>query len=499
MSSDKIRAKRHVINRRAFLYGAGGVAIGLPYLEGLPERSAWAQNAQPVFAFFLTAACGVEPKRFFPDAKPPGDLATILATGDKAVNELKDHAANLIITHGIDYPQNGPASCGHAEGLVQALSGQKPKSGGSGASAAGPSADFVISEAVNPQGTGPMTLYGGNINNGFIEERLSFDASGKVRAATDSPYKLYQALTGLASSGGGTAGAGGTSSTGMGGGAGMATGGTGGTPMASELVQRRKSVNDLVRAELKSLMGSTKVSSEDRQRLQQHFDSIRDVENAMGGMGMMNPSNPVTTAGCTMDGIDKATMEGMSKYKYVPKAMSPGGAEQVVLLHMQLVALAFACNYNRVGSLQWGDGTDSTVYDVPSNGSLGWGLHYISHRTASNAALGTNSTAEAAHAEIDVVRMKTFAAGLNHFRDRGLANNAIVMWNNHVAEGNHTMRNVPHIIWGNGGGHLKTGQYVDGGNANNATLLNVLISAATGTPTTNFGASAGKEFTAIKA
>ena len=500
MSSDKVIAKRHVINRRAFLYGAGGVAIGLPYLEGLPERSAWAQDAPPVFAFFLTAACGVEPKRFFPDAKPPGDLATLLATGDKAVNELKDHAANLILTHGIDYPQNGPAGCGHAEGLSQALTGQKPKGSGSGASGGGPSADFVISEAVNPMGTTPITLYAGNLNNGFIEERLSFDASGKVRAATDSPYKLYQALTGLASPGTGTGGAGGSAGmTGMGGGAGMAAGGTGGTPMASELVQRRRSVNDLVRAELSSLMQSAKASSDDRQRLQQHFDAIRDVENAMGGMGMMNPSNPVTTAGCTMDGIDKTTLDGLSKYKYVPKAMSPGGAEQITLLHMQLVALAFACNYNRAASLQWGDGTDATVYDVPSNGSLGWGLHYISHRTASNAALGSNSTAEAAHAEIDVVRMKTFAAGLNHFRDRGLANNCFVMWNNHVAEGNHTMKNVPHIIWGNAGGNLKTGQYVDGKSANNATLLNVLISAATGTPTTNFGASGGKEFTDIKA
>ena len=33
--------RKKVVNRRAFLYGAGGVAIGLPFLEGLPERSAW--------------------------------------------------------------------------------------------------------------------------------------------------------------------------------------------------------------------------------------------------------------------------------------------------------------------------------------------------------------------------------------------------------------------------------------------------------------------------
>jgi len=51
--------RRKVINRRAFLYGAGTIAIGLPFLEGLPERSAWAANAQPIFTFFLCGACGV--------------------------------------------------------------------------------------------------------------------------------------------------------------------------------------------------------------------------------------------------------------------------------------------------------------------------------------------------------------------------------------------------------------------------------------------------------
>jgi uncharacterized protein DUF1552 len=484
------------LNRRAFLYGAGGVAIGLPYLEGLPERSAWAAGSEPVFAFFMTAACGVEPKRFFPTGTAGSDtLTALLASGEQAVTALKDHAENLIIVRGVNYPQTGPAGCGHAEGLSQALTGRAPRGSGSGAQGSGASVDVVISKAVNPAGTDPITLYSGNLNNGFIEERLSFDDSGKVRPATDNPYKLYMALTGLATPGSG--GTGGTGSTGAGGTGAMPT------PMASELSIRRKSVNDLVRAELNSLLQNPKCSAADRQRLQQHFDSIRDVENTMAGMGMGaaagTSSMPVTSATCSMDGIDKPTFDGLSKWRYTKTATGAGGSEQIVLLHMQLVALAFACNYNRVGSLQWGDGTDAAIYDVPSNKSLGWGLHYISHRTASDGALGTNATAEAAHAEIDAVRMTTFAAGLNHFRDRGLADRCVVMWNNHVAEGNHQMKNVPHVIWGNGGGYLKTNQYVDAAGANNATLLNVLISAATGTPTTDFGSSAGKELTAIKA
>ena len=40
--------------------------------------------------------------------------------------------------------------------------------------------------------------------------------------------------------------------------------------------------------------------------------------------------------------------------------------QTVSLLHMQLVALAFACNYNRAATLQWGEGTDGTKYPIPS-------------------------------------------------------------------------------------------------------------------------------------
>ena len=58
---------RSAFNRRAFLRGAGSIAIGLPFLEGLPERSAWAADAPPVFSLFIVAACGVVGNKFFPN------------------------------------------------------------------------------------------------------------------------------------------------------------------------------------------------------------------------------------------------------------------------------------------------------------------------------------------------------------------------------------------------------------------------------------------------
>lgn len=474
--------RRKQINRRAFLYGAGTVAIGLPFLEGLPERSAWAAGDDPVFTFFICAACGVEPKRFWPSST--GDLSSLLS-GGKAVDALAEHAKNLLIVKGVNFPLTGPTGCGHAQGLSQALTAKNPTGNGGQATAGGPSADFVISKAVNPAGTDPMTLYAGNLRNGYIADRLSFDDNARVRASVDNPYKLYQKLTGLAA----PAGSGGGTPT---------TGGGGTTtpnPMAEELVKKRKSVNDLVRAELNSLIQNPKLSAADKLRLQQHFDAIRDVENNMMDMG-----DQMAGVGCTLDGINTSTYEALANWRYNATNVANGGIENIVELHLGLVALAFACDYNRTGTLQWGDGTDHTVYQTPSNQTLGnWNFHYISHRTQSDGAVGQNSTAEAAHAEIDQIRMKTLAAGLKHFADRGLQNKAVVVWTNHIAEGNHQMRNVPFILWGNGGGKLKQGQYVDAGGAGNGQLLSTIITAATGNANPNFGNSGGKDLAAIKA
>ena len=437
--------QRSSMNRRAFLRGLGGIAVGLPFLEGLQERSAWASDAPPVFTLFMVAACGVVGKKFFPDATGAITQSSLSATTDKAVSVLSAHADNLLLVKNINFPLGGPTGCGHAQGLCQSLTAAPPGGSGAQAYSGGISADMVIAQAVNPSAADPLTLYAGAKN--YIAERISFKAggAGQVRAADLSPYKLYSKLVGLTTT---------------------STGGTIVDPAAAELASTRKSVNDLVRAELTALMGMSALSQADRQRLQQHFDSIRDVEMKMGTMAGV----------CTKDGLSTSELDALSSG--IAFKMD-GMIENVVKLHLEVVALAFACNFNRVATLQWGDGTDGTKYNVPSNASLGWPFHHLSHRVDSDSATGMNPTAEQAHAEIDVVRMKTLLHGLDQFKARGLQNQSIVMWTNHVADGpSHSMKNVPHIIWGNGGGFLKTGQYVDAGNVTNNKLFNTLITAA---------------------
>lgn len=454
------------VNRRRFLRAAGGIAIGLPFLESLPERSAWAQGQAPIFGFMCVAACGVVGGRFFPTNTGALTAANLTSSGN-AVAALAEHAPELLFVRGINFPVSGPTGCGHVQGLIQSLTGRSPNGGDKNATSQGVSADWEIAQRVNTGKADPLTLYAGDKKNGYVVERISFkgSGSGNVRAADDNPYTLYNKLvTGGALMGGG------------------------GTPVTDELALSRRSVNDLVRAELNGLINSPQISTADKMRLQQHFDGIRDIEVTMGEMG----------AACSADGLNTTALEAMkSGWAFTTNGM----IEDVVKLHFELVAVSFACNFNRIATLQWGDATDKTVYNVSSNNGLKWPFHYLSHRVQSDAQSGSNPTAEAAHAEVDALRMQTLAYGLAQFKARGLENNAYVLWTNHIADGpSHRMSNVPHIIWGNAGGALKQGQYVDAGNAGNNRLLTTLINASikdTGM-STNFAGASG-ELTQIRA
>ena len=452
------------VNRRNFLKGVGTVAVGLPFLESLPERSAWAASAPPVFSFFIVAQNGVVFPKFFPSATGPISASNL--TGDVATAPLVAHAQNLLFIKGINYQQPGPQSCGHAEGCTQTLTGIKPGMTGNKGYSGGPSADTVIAKAVNG-GAEPLALYAGQ--KGFIAERISFKAagSGQLRGADVNPYLLYSKVMGLPASMPSTGGGGTTTPT--------AT-----DAAAAELANSRKSVNDLVRAEMKSLLSNTTLSSADKSRLQQHFDAIRDTEIKM---------NMAAGAVCSLDGITTSKYEAL-KSGFAFKGDN-GGMDDTIKLHLQIVAIAFACGYNRTGTLQWGDGTDGTKYPTTTAMQLGWPFHQISHRIMSDSASGNNPTAEQAHHEIDTYRMTTLAAGLDVFKAHGLADKAAIVWTNSIADGpSHSTKNVPMIIWGSAGGALKQGAYIDAAGSQNDKILNTIIQAVTkdaSTPATLLG------------
>ncbi|HEX6273272.1 MAG TPA: DUF1552 domain-containing protein, partial [Polyangiaceae bacterium] len=327
------------------------------------------------------------------------------------------------------------------------------------------------------QGVEPLTLYAG-LKGGYINEKLSFTAAGQVRAAEGNPYNVYMRLMGLVPPGG--------------------TGGTGGTSgTANQLVLQRKSVNDLVRAEMQALLGRTDLSAADRQRLDQHFQSIRDMENTMTGMGLQ----------CSADGLNVQALQAMNTGSAFRQ---DGQQEEVAKLHSELVAFAFSCNLTRVATLQIGDGTDATRYTI--NGQKVERFHWISHRIQSDGTSGAAiPQAVEWHTAIDRIRMETFKHMLTKWSSYNTAGGPLLdrsfaMWTSHVASGPaHSFNNLPIVIAGSAGGYLKQGQFVNAGNVGNNRLYNTLASAvgvrkATG-GVTDFGGSGltGGIITAMKA
>lgn len=474
------RDKRSVVNRRAFLRGAGSLAIGLPFLESLPGRSAWAQSAEPIFSFFMCHSCGVVDDDFWPGA---GAITADSLSG-KAVSPLAPYASRLLIVRGINFPRGG-GGCGHADGLCKALTGVVPTGGGNNAMGAGPSIDTDIANALNAGGVPPLTMYAG-VRAGYINERLSFTGAGQVRAPESNPYQVYRDLLGLAPN----ATSGGTTSPSP-----METPPQAMNPdtqaVVDELAARRNSVNDYVREELNNIKAQSVLSRSDRDRLDLHLSLIRDLETTMDSMGMIDDAAvlPVVgggpLSGCTTDGLNEADFDEFSGGR---AHTANGTQEQVSLLHMSLTAFAFACNLNRTATLQVGDGTDATVYDVPSN-ARGWRFHHISHRIENDGSVGNDQQAVDAHREIDVLRMETFKQGLDKFAEYTTASgtlfdNSIVMWLNHVADGpSHSQDNVPHIIVGSAGGYFKQGEIVElggggfGSGVNNSDLHNTIKAA----------------------
>jgi hypothetical protein len=163
-------------------------------LEGLPERSAWAADAPPVFSLFIVAACGVVGNRFFPDETGPLSVGSLAALTDKATSVLSPHADQLLFVKNVNFPMLNPSNCGHSQGLCQSLTAAPAGGGGSTAFSTGISADMVIAHTVNDAGTDPLTLYAGNRANGYIAERISFTAPelGRFARRTTIPIRCIR-------------------------------------------------------------------------------------------------------------------------------------------------------------------------------------------------------------------------------------------------------------------------------------------------------------------
>ena len=258
--------------RRRLLQGAGGIVLGLPALETFMTKEAQAQAAKKIYVVFMQQQNGCiqgtsgDTQQFWPSALGPLTTASLTAEADKTVFELKDYADKLLMIKGINWPFGDTVGCGHSSGCNLSLTAAKLKGSSNRSTPTDISADVRIASLVQP-GKDPFTLYAGR-KNGYLDDAFSYGAGGSVRAGENNPLNAYNRVF------------------------------TSGTPMPPggmppdmmKAIARRKSINDLLRGQIQTLMNRPELSKFDKDRLNTHFQSIREIEVGMGTM--MPPGMP---------------------------------------------------------------------------------------------------------------------------------------------------------------------------------------------------------------
>ena len=456
-------------SRRRVLLGLGGAIVALPLLPSLDwtrkgahrQRAGTARADDGVPHPLVVVRCGNgvqqawsdEPEHFWPAAT--GALTPAILGGasnaDRSTSVLAPYASKLNLVKGLQRPFGTPA-CGHAESLPQVLTAAQNTGGtGNAPLALGISADWRIMNQLMP-GHDPMTLMAGP-SSAYIGEGLSWHAAGELPTSAErSPKNQYMRMMGIA-----------------------------GAPaeIQRRIVSRRMSVNDLVRGQLRDLLGKPVLSSSDKARLQQHLDAIRDTE--------------LSVMSCDGDPGMVAALDAISD----PEAVNV--RPEVVKRHMDVIALAFSCGFTRAATLQIGEGNDQTEYTI--DGVTLPRFHWISHRIYSDGADGMPiPDAITLHAKVDKLQMQIFSYLLDKLSaydslvpGRKLLDECMAIWTNDLSAGPpHGGDDVPWLIAGDAGGALRTGQFVDLGGVKTNKLLSTLLTAAgctkpDGSPVDDFG------------
>lgn len=298
--------RKPALSRRAFLRGAGGVVVGLPFLDAMLPGIASAQTSAPKRFVVAFNGSTVGPTvNSVPSAT--GALPTTMPLSWKALEPIRQH---VTLVSGLEIPvynpslgqayipggshggqhgfTRGPILCGMgSRDSMQIAQACKTSMHAGNQTCDQYAADYLAgatrfrSLALKVQ----AVPYNGNptSNNGSMSARRQ---NGVVSAVLPqvSPLDIYNALfTGVTPA------------------PTMPTNPTNPTPAPSQALLRKKSVLDLVLEDRQRL--EAKLGGEDRARLSLHFDEIRGMEQRLSSQ--LQPADAGTTMmpppamGCT--------------------------------------------------------------------------------------------------------------------------------------------------------------------------------------------------------
>lgn len=424
------------LSRRTLLRGAGGICLGLPFLEATHAR-AQSVSAPTRFVVFYSPNGTIEQDWFPATTGSAFEIRPILTP-------LASLKSKLLVLGGIDYAASYTGIAGgHIGGMSSMLTGTGVLEGdlfetGSGTPTGwggGISVDQAIANGLTEKGRFPSLEFGVQTGSPTVFSRMCYRAPNEPIPPQDSPQLAFDYMFKDYATGAGE---------------------------LERIRAERKSVLDAVKQDFQRL--NARLGASDRQRLDAHLTHIRDIEKRLAEL------DGSLAASCTIPSRPSLTAH-----------MDEANYPAVGRLQMDLLVIALKCNFTRVASLQWSKAVSGVKFGWL--GSFSKPHHGMSHdESAYRSELVKINTWYAQQLAYLANAMNAIQEG-----DRTLLDNSLVIWTNELSNGDaHSRKNVPIAMLGSCGGKLRTGRYVKyAGRSNNDLFVSCMN--AMGVPATSFG------------
>lgn len=236
------------------------------------------------------------------------------------------------------------------------------------------------------------------------------------------------------------------------------------TPDAVRLLERRRSVLDLVRAEVQDL--SRRLSAEEKVKLDAHLESLRTMERGFTPQSSGERCQ-AAPAPLPLDPLDN------DQFPAVGRAQT------------ELLVAALACDLTRVASLQWSYAQSETLFTwlgcAETHHSLSHMDDDITWGVAQNIQCGRW------YAEQFRYLVERMAQLPDPSGPGSLLDNSVVLWMSEIGDGfTHLCTDVPVVMAGGGGGRLNPGRYLRYDGESHGKLL-TSVCAAMGVSVPSFG------------
>lgn len=443
-TGNRMRPLRYT--RRHLLRGALATTAAVPLLNA---GGASAQSGHPTRLLVFFTPNGTRNRMFWPSGSETNFQLSPLTS---PLEGFKDRLTFLKGIRLNDSLQNGflggTLGSEHARGTGGMLTarplnaGTQFKSFGNTTSGwgSGQSIDQYLAERVGATTTFKSLQLGVHVRDTEVRARISYRDSNQPNPPRENPADVFNTLFGE-----------------------LAT---------DRLASQRQSVFDITRREIERL--TRLVGAEDRQKLEAHLTSMRDVEQRLT-QSQATPGAAVCSPP-TMQPVD------LSDDNQYPEAGR---------LQMDLAAAALACDMTRVITMQWSYAESEHLFQFLNiNGNH----HSISHDFSQSGpgyeAYNDIQTWYADQLRYMLERLDSYQEGAGTLLD-----NTLVLWASEIGESTtHALTTMPYVLAGGAGGRIRSGRFIDYGSRerdNNQMLIS--IAHAMGVDDlTEFGDSSGQ-------